>query len=230
MMRKKNFLPANLEPVRDAARRALGPVIPATSKTRADKNLLFVAKRTDAGRELPPYYLVYFLLVELLGFRNLGQFEKISWSVPIDFNGRAFLIEHRKFGVGVFAHDPDTEEDAAREIVIRIKKAVEIASPFFDWLAEQAVAGSALNVVNNSGVLYERFAYFRDAYRKKVGEADAIKDKVVVESGRSADGGEWTTYKYPARAIQTEAARLYPCCHIEWEAYDGSGCCSHGRE
>ena len=89
---------------------------------------------------MPPYYLIYFLLVELLGFRDLGQFEKISWSVPVDFHGRAFLIEHRKLGVGVFAHDPDTEEDAAREIVIRIRKAIELASPFFDWLAEQAVA------------------------------------------------------------------------------------------
>jgi hypothetical protein len=207
-MRKKISLPARLDPVRDAARRALGPIIPATSDSCADKNFLFDAKRTNAGRELPPYYLVYFLLVELLGFKNLGQFEKVSWSVPVDFNRRAFLIEHRKFGVGVFAHDPDSEEDAAREIVRRIKKAVEVAGPFFDWLAEQAAAGSALNVVNNSEDLYQRFAYFREAYRKRVAEADAIKDKVIIEKDKSADGGEWTAYKYPARTVQTEARWL----------------------
>src|SRR5690242_2481910 len=131
-MSKQNSLPPNLESVRDAARRALGPVIPATSTTRAGNNLLITAKRTNAGRELPPYYLVYFLLVELLGFENLGRFEKVAWSVPVDFNGRAFLIEHRKFGVGVFVDNPDAEEDAAREIVIRIKKAVELAGPFFE--------------------------------------------------------------------------------------------------
>lgn len=161
-------LPLEFEPVRDAAKRALGPVIPANPDTRADKNLLFDAKRTEAGRELPPYYLVYFLLVELLGFRNLGRFEKIDWSVPIGFEGKAFLIEHRKFGLGVFAHDPDTEEDAARKIVRHIKKAVKVAQPFFDWLAEQAVAASKLNVTNKSRGLHARLHSFVTPIRRNV--------------------------------------------------------------
>ena len=65
-MGSKTSLPPELDPVRDAARRALEPITPATKQTRADKNFLFDAKRTEAGRNLPPYYLVYFLLVELL--------------------------------------------------------------------------------------------------------------------------------------------------------------------
>jgi hypothetical protein len=166
------------------------------------------SKRTKAGRELPPYYLVYFLLVELLGFENLGQFEKIAWSVPVDFNGRAFLIEHRKFGVGVFAHDPETEEKAAREIVSRIKKGVSIASPFFEWLAKEAVAASALNVVNNSDDLYARFAYFREAYRQKADEALLRKDERTLEKGKTPDGGEWTTISIPAVALEREARWL----------------------
>ena len=166
-MREKVSLPVHLEPVKTTARRALEPVVPATKTTKADKEFLFDAKRTNAGSDLPPYYLVYFLLVDLLDFKNLGQSEKISWSVPIDFNGRAFLVEHRKFGVGVFAHDPASEESAAREIVSRIQKAVKIARPFFEWLADRAVEGSALNVTNNSDELFHRFSYFREAYRKK---------------------------------------------------------------
>lgn len=207
-MRAKQPLPPKLESVRQAAKRALGPVLPANNQTVADKEFLFDAKRTDAGRDLPPYYLVYFLLVDLLGFKNLGQFEKVSWSVPIDFNGRAFLIEHRKFGVGVFAHDPDTEESTAREIVTHIKKAVKAAGPFFDWLAEQAVADSALNVTNNSEDLYARFTYFRDAYRKKAEEAHARRDEVDIKEGQAADGGKWTTYSYPAWHLRTEASWL----------------------
>jgi hypothetical protein len=52
-------------------------------------------KKPDLLRMRP---VVYFLLVDLLGFKNLGTFEKIAWSVPVDFEGRAFLIEHRKAG------------------------------------------------------------------------------------------------------------------------------------
>lgn len=207
-MHEKRPLPLELEPVRDAARRALGPVTPATSQTQANRSFLFDAKRTKAGRELPPYYLVYFLLVELLGFENLGQFEKIAWSVPVDFNGQAFLIEHRKFGVGVFAHDPETEEEAAREIVSRIKKGVSIARPFFDWLAKEAVTASALNVVNNSDDLYARFAYFREAYRERADEALSRKDERTVEKGKASNGSGWTIISSPAAVMAKEARWL----------------------
>jgi hypothetical protein len=92
----KPSLPKELEAVRAAASRAINPIKPADATTQApDDNFLFDAKRSDAGRNLPPYYLVYFLLVDLLGFKNLGRFEKLAWSIPIDLDGVAYLIEHR---------------------------------------------------------------------------------------------------------------------------------------
>ena len=63
-------LPQELEKVRDAARRAIVPIKPTISVSHAAPDILFTAKRTDASRDLPPYYLVYFLLVDLLGFQN----------------------------------------------------------------------------------------------------------------------------------------------------------------
>ena len=79
----KRSLPKELEVVRNAARRAINPLKPADASTQApNRNFLFDAARSDAGRNLPPYHLVYFLLVELLGFKNLGQFEKLAWSIP----------------------------------------------------------------------------------------------------------------------------------------------------
>jgi hypothetical protein len=42
---------------------------------KAGKNFLFTAPRTDAGRKLLPYYLCYFLFVDLLGFKNHGQLD-----------------------------------------------------------------------------------------------------------------------------------------------------------
>ncbi len=207
-MSKKQSLPLQLEKIRKAALRALGPVQPANDKTEADKNFLFDAKRSEAGRSLPPYYLVYFLLVDLLGFKNLGQFEKVSWSVPVDFQGRAYLIEHRKFGLGVFVQDPDRDEDDARKIVLHIKKAVKAARPFFEWLAAQAADASALNVTNNSDALFKRFSYFLDAYKKKAQETDDRKDEKIIKEGKSPDGGTWTSISYPAYALRAEAQWL----------------------
>jgi len=164
-MAHKYKLPEEMELLKEKVRSALHPVIPAHSGTPAETNFLFNAKRTNAGRQLPPYYLCYFLLVDLLEFKNLGQFEKVSWSVPIDFNGTAYLVEHRKFGVGVFTQESETQESEAGEIVKRIKKAINMAKPYFEWKASEAAKQSHLNVVNHSNRLYDRYGYFSEQYK-----------------------------------------------------------------
>lgn len=104
------MIPNGLELLRSKVSNAIQPIRQVDNNSSAPEDLLFTAQRTRAGRELSQYYLIYFLFVDLLKFRNLGKFEKIAWSVPIDFNGKAFLIDYRKFGVGVFVEDPDLYE------------------------------------------------------------------------------------------------------------------------
>ena len=183
---------------------ALGDVKSVQEDTKADKNLLFTAKRTDAGRSLPPYYLVFFLLHDLLGFKNLGMFEKVSWSLPIDFRGKAFLIEHRKFGVGVFADNLETDEREAQEIVENIHKAVKVAKPYFEWVASQAVKGSQLNVKNNSSNLFERYQYLVDLYKKEKQEAEDRKEEVHRETKKTSYG-EATSIHIPSRQLRQNA-------------------------
>ena len=199
----KEDLPTHLSEIKSRALRALGSVKPADQSTKADKAFLFNAKRTKAGGGLPPFYLVYFLLVDLLGFKNLGMFEKVSWSVPIDYLGTAYLIEHRKLGLGVFAAGENQDEVNASEIVVRITKAVKAAEPFFDWLAEEAVKRSELNVVNKSSELFQRYIYLRDSYREKAAEAILRKDERIVSQVKT-----WTSVSFPALRIHKEASWL----------------------
>jgi hypothetical protein len=94
MALKKTLLSAaELEEIRKRASRAIAPLRPATK-------LFGHGKRTSAGRTLPPYYLVYFLLVELLGFRYSGREEKVDWIIPVEFEGHFFTVEFRKLGLG----------------------------------------------------------------------------------------------------------------------------------
>jgi hypothetical protein len=167
------------------------------------KNFLFDAKRTSAGRQLPAYYLVYFLLVDLLGFRNIGQFEKVAWSVPVDFQGRIFLIEHRKLGVGVFAQNIPDDEAAAAEIVRLIRIGVKVAEPYFDWRAEQAVKDSRLNVVNKASSLFDRFEFLAKQYQSKRDEAER-RVYEQIETPRES----WTEIHYPAFGLRREARWL----------------------
>lgn len=187
-----NF-PKHLNKVKAAAERALAPIRPADDSTSAPKDLLFSAKRTNAGRKLPPYYLVYFLLVDLLGFKNLGRFEKLAWSVPVDYKGKAYLIEHRKFGLGVFVENPEKWEQDAEEIVRLIHKAAKAAQPYFEWYAQSAVSDSKLNVKNCTDELHQRFQFFLAEYQ------NAVKAKHEEEgrgSGHSPEDRmkEWGDY------------------------------------
>lgn len=174
-----NF-PGDIEILKQKLEKILDPIASAVAKeTKAEKDFLFTASRTDAGRSLPPYYLIYFLFVDLLGYKNLGQFEKVAWSVPIDYNGTAYLLEHRKLGMGLFASDKESQVADCREIVKKIAKAVKAAQPYFEWVANEAAKRSDLNVLNHSLRLHDRYTYFVDEYKGKIQEANARKDERI---------------------------------------------------
>lgn len=168
----------DIEKYKQTALKVLSPIKPADKNTLTKADFLFSAKRSDAGRGLPDYFLVYFLFNDLLKFKNLGQFEKIAWSFPIDYKGKAFLVDYRKFGVGVFVQDKEKDEIEAEQIVKKINKAIKSISPFYDHLAEEAVKNSEFNIVNNNQRLYDRFQYFNSLYKKEIKKYLKNKDKI----------------------------------------------------
>ena len=155
----------DIEAIRQKACAAIKPLKTVSSEYFGDN-------RTVAGSELPQYYLVYFLLVDLLGFENLGRHEKLAWSIPVDFDGQVLFIEHRKMGVGVFSSYNTDSKEAAREVVRLVKKGVNAAQPYFDWRAEMAVKRSEVNVRNRSTQLYSRFQFLLDLYKAKRTESE----------------------------------------------------------
>jgi hypothetical protein len=192
--------------VREAALKAISPIRPAEKSAYA--SALFRAERTNAGYQLPAYYLVYFLFVDLLGFPDLGSREKTAWCIPIDFKGQFFAIEHRKLGVGVFTPHPASKEKQAQAVVKLIDNGVNAAKPFFEWKAHQAVRQSTLNVNNRSSELFARFKFFFELYRAKITEAVARKDECIIESSEVPGGGSSALYIYPAFELRRHAQWL----------------------
>ena len=174
--------------IKERAARAIAPLKPADEQSVAPRDMLFAARRTSASQHLPEHYLVYFLLVDLLDFKDLGQWEKLAYSIPVDFNGTAYLIEHRKFGLGLFAADPETQEGDATAIVDLIRKAMKAARPYFEHLANEAAEGSRLNLKNYSRDLYDRFVFLRKTFHEKQEEAKLRKEKHVAGKGVTEDG------------------------------------------
>ncbi len=210
-------LPPEILRIREAALNALQELEPAGApRSDAEGRGLMLSSRTNGGRSLPAYYLVYFLFIDLLGFPSLGQWEKTAWTVPVRYRGRLYGIEHRKMGLGVFAPNldptarmsgtPDEQaEEDARAIAALITKAVSITEPYFQWRAEQAVSTSDLNVVNKSDGLFDRYEYFRNRFRTLSDEAEQRKAERNVEKRTLSDGTVITSGSSPSFALRREA-------------------------
>ena len=175
-----------------------------------------LSSRTNGGRSLPAYYLVYFLLIDFLRYPSLGQWEKTAWTVPVRYRGRLYGIEHRKMGLGIFAPnlDPnarmsvppdDQAEEDATAICELITKAVSIAEPYFQWRAEQAVSTPELNVVNRSDELFDRYEYFRERFKTLSSESERRKTERTIEKSVLPDGTVVTRGSFPAFALRREA-------------------------
>ena len=132
--------------------------------------------------------------------------KKVAWSVPIDFDGDGYVIEHRKFGLGIFAgHREDVEKQATKilSLIIRVKA----AKPFLRWVADSAVEQSKLNVINNGRRLFERYVFFRDGFKAKSEEAEKRRDEQQVER-KTFPYGQATTIRFPACEIARNASWL----------------------
>lgn len=182
----------DIENIRKEIEKILCPIKSFDEKTKASKDFLFKAHRSIHSNKIPDYYLVYFLFSDLLKYQNVGRFEKVAWSFPIDYNGKAFLIEYRKFGVGIFIQDKDTDEDEANNIVKLINRAVKKANSFFDYIADKAIKGSELNVNNNNGELFSRYNFYNKMYKLKYKKFKENEGKFKVKSGKTKFG----EYKY----------------------------------
>ena len=199
----------DFEKIKERAARAIAPLTPANKQSIAPDDMLFAAKRTNASRELPEPFLVYFLLVDLLDYKDLGRWEKLAYSIPVDYNGTAYLVEHRKFGLGLFAADPEANEDETTTIVHLIRKAVRAAQPYFEHLANEAAEGSSLNLNNHSRALYDRYTFFRKVFREKQEEAEKSKDECIVEEGVGKNKIDtWRIFRMPVVELRREAGWL----------------------
>lgn len=190
----------DIEEIRQRAARAILPLRAGVDITAGLSGLFMNGKRTDAGRTLPPYYLVYFLLVDLLRFRNLGRSDKTAWTVPIECEGTMLLVEHRKFGLGIFAADLPADEEVATTAAKRIHKAVKVAQPYFEWRAAEAARQSHLNVVNRSGALRERLEFLLDLYDSRMADAEARKGEHI-----ETKAGLGSIFHHPASEARREA-------------------------
>jgi hypothetical protein len=133
----------------------------------ADISILDV-KKIASSSDLPPHQLLYFVLVDLLGYKNLGRWEKVDWTVPFTYKNKPYYFEHAKFGMGIWTASEYEKDNDLCEILKITNDAVSRATPFFDSLANTAIKNSKLNIDNKAMKLFNKYAYFAHKYKQAI--------------------------------------------------------------
>ena len=168
----------NIDASRERAAKAISPIRASVLSVEELDNLSARSKRLASSAQLPEYYLVYFLLVDLLGFDSHGSRDKVAWSIPIDFDERTYLVEYRKMGLGVFAPFATDADYQVEKIARLIKRGVDLSGDYLRWRADKAVQDSQVSLMNLSHRLYNRYDFFREEYRSKCNDAKQSAGKV----------------------------------------------------
>lgn len=190
---------AELDNIRRRCLKAVAPIRAGTP------DQYFWGQRTTAGRDLPPYYIVYFLLVDLLAFPVLGRQEKVAWSIVLLYEENVYVLEHRKLGLGVFA--TDKEDPLVSRIVNLLKSGVSIALPYYKHRAESALSSSKINLLQKSHYLLERSEYLIQTYETQRDTALVQKD-VVIKTPVASKWGTAVHYSHPYYGLARQAEWL----------------------
>ena len=189
----------------DATRRN---VLRAIEPLRQPQSRDFGPGRLMVFRGIPhnEYYLIFLMLVDLLGFRYLGPSEKTAYIIPVDFEGRRYSIVYAKFGMKI-----EYREGGNGEAVYEtLKKAMRAAKPYFLWRAEQASTTSDLNLASKCPQLWEKYIFLKQQSENLLVRFEQEKSNSKVEKGYNKDGSlRWTSVSYPAYEFRDQARWLH---------------------
>jgi len=141
------------------------------------------------------YYLIFLMMVDLLGYRYFGPFEKIAYGIPLEFEGLNYSVNYQKFGMRIEC----SEGGDGEKVYKAIRKGIKAAKPYYLWRAEQASTSSDLNLESKCPKLWAKYQYLREQSKMLLDKFETDKDKKKVVKGSSEDGtGQWTSISYPA--------------------------------
>lgn len=106
-----------------------------------------------------------FLLQHVLGFQNLGRFEKVSWECVFLFRGTPASIAHRKSGVRVYLGGVSRPEAKRlhRQVWRPLVAALEVLErDFLTAYAQRQLEADAVTVLNQAWRMREMYDYFSE--------------------------------------------------------------------
>jgi len=191
----------SLEETRKNVLRAIAPIEKPASENSGPRN-----PRVFKGIPHSEYYLIFLLLVDLLGFKYWGPGEKVAYIIPIEFEGRRHSIVYAKFGMKIEYSD----EGDCEAVYAALKKGMRAARRYYLWRAEEASITSDLNLISKCPQLWDKYVFLKEQSETLIAKFEAEKANAEVEKGYNEDGSlRFTSVSYPAYEFRSQSVWLH---------------------
>lgn len=174
-----------------------------TRHTKVEDGFWRILEHKSLDKRFPIVVPVYFLLVYLLGYEDLGPSEKTVWTIPIEYDKIVFLLELKKSGFYISSPNLKQKQPQLNYVIKQLAKASKAVLPFCDYIAENAIENSQLSIINNSRQLFERFDSFLQMYNEKMKMFKNEKEVFHKETG------SWLLYDKNAQWLAIAAIEAF---------------------
>jgi hypothetical protein len=126
-------------------------------------DFIAIGSNLSSPKRLPYPYMVYLILVEILGFPCTWKpIEKTLWSISVSFNDVPFLIEHGKFGLRVSSREPEIAKNLLQELLEILEGSFKITDKVFAEVVQKKIQSGEVTIPNSFHNLSDRYRFLRE--------------------------------------------------------------------
>lgn len=173
---------------------------------------MFAFENVSTGNYEPPAYIVAFLFLSVLGYKDFGSSEKVWWHTFFTYRGHLFLLRDYKFGswsLEALKGHP-VPPDVLRQVIAKIQSASRHADELLSQELKKKISQEKFWLHNGYSTLKAAFAFYAEELKSSIANLErALKRHARNKPSLKNIGGRWTERARLERVISYRAFPLF---------------------
>lgn len=155
---------------------------------------MFAFENVSTGNYDPPAYIVAFLFLSALGYKDFGSSEKVWWHTFFTYRGHVFLLRDYKFGSwsleALKGHA--VPPDVLRQIIAKIQSGSRHTDELLSQELKKKISQEKFWLHNGYRSLKAAFTFYADELKSTIAHLErALKRHTKNKSSLKNIGGRW---------------------------------------
>jgi hypothetical protein len=164
---------------------------------------MFVFENVSTGNHEPPAYIVAFLLLTVLKFRDFGRSEKVWWHTFFSYREYVFMVRDYKFGSWSLESKKGTPvpDGVVKQVIAKIQSASRHADELLALELKKEIDAERFWIHNAYEGLKEAFGFYCLETQASIKSLQEVRDRHSAESLNVKDWSKRWTQLRKAEAL-----------------------------